>query len=236
MMSNRRFSRRGHDVKIARQPELEAMIEKAVSKIIRDHDPTAHMPAVRSAAKLASVIASRLATQKQIVQRALKLVEPRIEAMGVQFVDDIVVSATGGVQAAVEKFQASAPSGDEPPELDITVDWAGEVAGPTVIERHFGIPRSTLYRWQKRNEVVAIQSRTSRKPVFPLRQFRNGRPVDGIPELIAIFADAAKAWRWAISSAIPLSGMTPIEALLEGSIEDVLRSARVAVKRETGPR
>jgi hypothetical protein len=235
MTSNRRFSRKGHDVKLARRPDLEAAIEKAVESIITDHDPTAHMPAVRSAAKLAGVVASRLATQKQVVQRALKVVEPRIEAMGVRFVNDVVASATGGVQAAVEKFQASAPPTDDVPELDITAGWAGELAGPSFIERHFGIPRSTLYRWQKRDEVIAIQSRTSRKPVFPLRQFRNGRPIDGIPELIQIFGDAAKAWQWAVASMIAPLGMAPIEALLAGCTDDVLRSATAAAKPETSP-
>jgi hypothetical protein len=231
MTSNRRFSRKGHEIKLARRPELETAIAEAVENIIKEHDPTAHMPAVRSAAKLAGIIGSHLATQKQIVQRALKIVEGDIDAVATRFVADLVASATDGVQAAVEKFHAARPPSSDTGELDIGVDWAGEVAGPTLIERHFGIPRSTLHRWQKRNEVIAIQSRTSRKPVFPLRQFQNGRPVDGIPELIEIFGDAAKAWRWAVSSVVEPAGVAPINRLLDGHIDEVLRGARSTLRK-----
>ncbi|MGX5806169.1 antitoxin Xre/MbcA/ParS-like domain-containing protein, partial [Bradyrhizobium sp. Arg314] len=36
-------------------------------------------------------------------------------------------------------------------------EWAGPVAGSTHLERRFGIPRSTLYWWQRHNDVVAFR-------------------------------------------------------------------------------
>lgn len=57
-------------------------------------------------------------------------------------------------------------------------DWAGAVAGPTYLEAHFGIPRSTLHWWQRSNDVVALR-KGARKHVFPLAQFIDGRHCAG---------------------------------------------------------
>ena len=57
-------------------------------------------------------------------------------------------------------------------------DWAGRVAGSTYLEENLRIARSTLHRWQRRNEVVALR-KGGRKHVFPLAQFVDGRPVAG---------------------------------------------------------
>ncbi|TIP47814.1 MAG: hypothetical protein E5X77_14400, partial [Mesorhizobium sp.] len=63
-------------------------------------------------------------------------------------------------------------------------DWAGEVAGSTYLEEKLRIPRSTLHRWQRRGEVVALR-RGGRKHVFPLAQFVDGRPVLGISDVLS---------------------------------------------------
>lgn len=222
MNSRRRFSRRGHEFKLSRRDELQSAISDAVEKIIRDHDPTVHMPAVRSASKLVGLIGSHIAAQKQLVQRALKTIEGDLDELGEEFVDQLVSIATREIPRKLQTFKPALPSTPEKAALTLTDEWAGPVAGPTMIEKNFGIPRSTLYRWQKRNEVVWIQSRSSRKPLFPLKQFKDGKPIDGIPELIEVFGDPGTAWAWCQ----PRDDDGPLSRLLHGRVNAVIEEAR----------
>ncbi|TGV47385.1 hypothetical protein EN784_54280, partial [bacterium M00.F.Ca.ET.141.01.1.1] len=87
---------------------------------------------------------------------------------------------------------------DHPREGARIAEWAGPVAGSTHLERRFGIPRSTLHWWQRHNDVVAFR-RGSRKHVFPLAQFIDGRPMPGIREVLSSISDPRLAWLWLIS-------------------------------------
>ena len=64
-------------------------------------------------------------------------------------------------------------------------DWAGPVGGPRDIEAKFGTKRSTLHDWQKRGAVIGLL-KGERKHVFPLAQFVDGRPVEGMTEITGI--------------------------------------------------
>ncbi|KQZ28511.1 hypothetical protein ASD50_19510 [Mesorhizobium sp. Root552] len=180
------------------------------------------MPAIRTASRLAAIIASQLAAQTQAVQRALKDIEEDIPEYGAGFVSDLVEAATKSVIKKMKRFRPSQSSSMENETLQLADDWAGPVAGPTMIERHYGIPRSTLYRWQKVNEVVAINTRSSRKPVFPLRQFVDGRPAQGIAEVVAAFGDQKRAWQWLLTPNARLNGGKPLEMLLQGEVDAVV--------------
>ncbi|ESX08359.1 hypothetical protein X768_23110 [Mesorhizobium sp. LSJC265A00] len=107
-------------------------------------------------------------------------------------------------------------------------EWAGPVAGSTHLERRFGIPRSTLHWWQRHNDVVAFR-RGSRKHVFPLAQFIDGRPVPGIRQVLSAISDPRLAWLWLISPSPLLKGRVPIELLREGMNPEVVASAAQAV-------
>jgi hypothetical protein len=227
MISRRRFSRRGHEFKLSRRDELEKVISEAVGRIIKDHDPTAHMPAVRSAARLVGLIGSHIAAQKQVVQRALRSIEGDLDELGEEFVDQLVSIATSTVPRKLKTFKPVPPLTSDSIAMTLTDEWAGPVAGPTMIEKNFGIPRSILYRWQKRNEVVWVQSRNSRKPLFPLRQFKDGKPIDGIPELIDIFGDPGAAWAWCINGA----DASPLSQLLQGKVQAVIDQAHQVARR-----
>ncbi|MGX5805860.1 antitoxin Xre/MbcA/ParS-like domain-containing protein [Bradyrhizobium sp. Arg314] len=104
-------------------------------------------------------------------------------------------------------------------------EWAGPVAGSTHLERRFGIPRSTLYWWQRHNDVVAFR-RGSRKHVFPLAQFIDGRPIPGIRLVLSSISDPRIAWLWLISPSPLLKGRVPIELLREGMSIDVASAAQ----------
>ena len=103
-------------------------------------------------------------------------------------------------------------------------DWAGEVAGSTYLEEKLRIPRSTLHRWQRRGEVVALR-KGGRKHVFPLAQFVDGRPVLGISDVLSAIANPRLAWFWLTRPAPELNGRVPIEMLREDMVEDVVRAA-----------
>lgn len=99
-------------------------------------------------------------------------------------------------------------------------DWAGPVAGPTVIEREYGISRSTLYKWQRDGHVIALP-KGRKKFAFPLRQFVDGRPVRRLKELSACFEDSRKAWVW-LCAVHPKLNEAPLEHLRRGDERSVL--------------
>lgn len=102
-------------------------------------------------------------------------------------------------------------------------DWAGTVAGPSEIEKRFGTKRSTLHDWQKRGAIIGLL-KGERKHVFPLAQFVDGRPVEGMSEITKIIRNQRAAWQWLIQSK-PSIGGSPLDALKSGHINDVIEAA-----------
>ncbi len=120
----------------------------------------------------------------------------------------------------------SAASRPQPSELEsIRVeDWAGPVAGQTYLEENFRIPRSTLHRWQRKNEIIALQ-RGGRKHVFPLAQFVDGRPAAGIREVLSSIAHPRQAWLWLTRPSALLAGRVPIDMLRQDLVVEVTGAA-----------
>ncbi|WP_100962023.1 hypothetical protein [Bosea sp. FBZP-16] len=102
-------------------------------------------------------------------------------------------------------------------------DWAGPVAGPGDIEKMFGTKRSTLHEWQKRGAVIGLL-KGERKHVFPLAQFVDGRPVEGMPQVMRIIGHPRAAWQWLIQTK-PSLGETPLDGLKSGRLHEVLDAA-----------
>lgn len=94
-------------------------------------------------------------------------------------------------------------------------DWAGEVAGAGRIQELFGIKRSTLASWYQQGAVVGLL-RGQRKLAYPLDQFVDARPLQGVGELLKLAPDARSAWLWARQPHGALDGRTPLELLREG--------------------
>jgi hypothetical protein len=225
MADARKFSRARHRIKINRREAIESTLRATIHKVLREEDPTSSPGAVEVIAELTAVIASQLLAQTQSTHRSLKTLEDDIVEYGIEFVEQIVRESRKDARARIKKISAAAP----PIEVGLIVadDWAGPVAGPTMIERYFGIPRSTLYRWQKRNEVVWLNTRTSKKPVFPLRQFVDGRPENGIAEIVQSFGDPRAAWLWLLRPNYLTDGCAPLEKLLKGDKEVVLDASKI---------
>lgn len=104
-------------------------------------------------------------------------------------------------------------------------DWAGAVAGPTELARDYGIPRSTLNHWQHDGAVIGLLKGT-RKHVYPVAQFVDGRPIRGLSEINAVVDDPRIAWLWLTQANPPLGGAKPIDLLKRGRIQDVVEAAR----------
>ncbi|CAG0982139.1 MAG: hypothetical protein F9K19_23930 [Rhizobiaceae bacterium] len=102
-------------------------------------------------------------------------------------------------------------------------DWAGPVAGPSEIERAFGTRRSTLHDWHKRGAVIGLL-KGERKHVFPLAQFVDGRPVEGMSEVTRVIGNPRVAWQW-LTQAKPSIGGKPLDRLKQGHIAEVIAAA-----------
>jgi len=223
MTDARKFSRQRREIKLNQREQVERNLKATIFGSLREQDPTARAAAVDIIAELAAVISSQLLLQTQASQRALVTLRDDITDYGTEFVSQLMAEAGKDIRSRVRRTVVETPTAEN--TLQLADDWAGPVAGPTLIERHFGIPRSTLYRWQKRGEVVALKTRTRKKPVFPLRQFVDGRPVAGIEEVLGIFGDPRTAWRWLLAANQLFGGSAPIDELLKGETHDVLEAA-----------
>jgi hypothetical protein len=104
-------------------------------------------------------------------------------------------------------------------------DWAGEVAGPTALEREYGIRRSTLHDWQRRGAVIGLLQGT-RKHLFPLAQFVDRRPVEGIAEISRIIRHPRTAWLWLIQPHARQKGHSPLDLLKAGWVAEVVELAK----------
>jgi len=94
-------------------------------------------------------------------------------------------------------------------------EWAGPVAGAGTIEQQLGIPRSTLSHWQSRGSVVGLL-RGERKLAYPLAQFVDARPLEGISDVLRVAPDARSAWLWLLQPHGALDGRTPLDLLKQG--------------------
>jgi hypothetical protein len=103
-------------------------------------------------------------------------------------------------------------------------DWAGPLAGPTELERDFGVARSTLHTWQKQGAVIGLLVGV-RKHAFPTEQFVDGRPVTGLAAIVAAIRDPRAAWLWLREPNPGLAGATPLVRLKAGATDKVVEMA-----------
>ncbi|TIR17093.1 MAG: DUF2384 domain-containing protein [Mesorhizobium sp.] len=105
-------------------------------------------------------------------------------------------------------------------------DWAGPIAGASELSRDYGIPRSTLHRWQHSDEVIGLLKGT-KKHVFPVEQFVDGRPARGISAIVGVAGGHRVAWLWLRQPNPVLSGRKPIDLLKQDRMDEVVDTARV---------
>lgn len=197
-----------------------------ITRLIVEDDPLIARQAAEIAGRLAGIIASEISVLNQSDQGTLPRIRDRLASIGKDCVANLVIDASADIGQTKRPVSPSAPRKPGEPS-DWVADWAGAMAGPTDIERHFGIARSTLFRWQKRNEVISIRTGVKRFG-FPLNQFVDGRPVRGIAEVLTAFADARGAWRWLQTPSGRFDDVAPLEVLKRGDVGAVVRAAVAA--------
>lgn len=111
-------------------------------------------------------------------------------------------------------------------------EWAGPVGGAKDIEAQFGVGRSTLSTWQKNGAVVGLL-RGQRKLAYPLEQFIDGRPLQGLSDVVAAAPDARSAWLWLRQPHGALGGETPLALLRAGKRDQVTALAARDLGRES---
>ena len=104
-------------------------------------------------------------------------------------------------------------------------DWAGPLAGPTELERDFGVARSTLHNWQKQGAVIGLLVGV-RKHAFPIEQFVDGRPVSGLGPVVEAIGEPRIAWLWLREPNPELGGAAPLARLKAGAADKVVEVAR----------
>jgi hypothetical protein len=115
--------------------------------------------------------------------------------------------------------------------IDIPLaDWAGPLAGSSALMEDMGIARSTLHDWQRRGEVVALL-KGARKHVFPLAQFVDGRPAQGIRDILDIVDSPRRAWFWMVNPSPLLGDKRPIDLLKQDRPKEVVEAARTVFDR-----
>jgi len=108
--------------------------------------------------------------------------------------------------------------------------WAGEVVGPSELERRYGVSRSTLHDWHRRGAVIGLLA-GQRKHVFPLAQFIDGRPIEGLTDVLAAVGSPRTAWLWLVETHPSLRGRRPLDRLRESDVDTVVDLA----ERDFGP-
>jgi len=102
--------------------------------------------------------------------------------------------------------------------------WAGPVAGPVEIEKQFHVARSTLNEWHRRGAVIGLL-RGERKHVYPLEQFVDARPLQGIGDVAKIAPDERAAWLWLRQPHGRFDMRPPLDLLKAGQRDEVIEAA-----------
>lgn len=210
-----------------------------VLKVLARHNPSLTKPALVATGKVMAVVsavAARLSVEQQrriaadetelahIVEAAVAelAAKPRRTLTEVQAEKPVEASRGAGLRKSVGLDEGRRRLAEFVTPIRIE-DWAGPVAGPGDIERKFGTKRSTLHDWHKRGAVIGLL-KGERKHVFPLAQFVDGRPIEGMPQITKIIRNPRVAWQWLIQPK-PSIGGTPLDNLKRGNLGKVLEAA-----------
>ena len=215
------------------QDDFAEMVAEVVERALARYDEAINQSTVVSVGKIAGSIASAVTLLSPKHQRAIDAIHADLPGLASKFVRALAAEAARRSEAGATNLPA-AMLADEPlplsPQSDdlesmLIEDWAGRVAGSTYLEENLRIARSTLHRWQRRGDVIALR-KGGRKHVFPLAQFVDGRPVAGISEVQSLIGNPRLAWLWLTRPAAQLDGRIPIDLLRQDQIKEVVEAAR----------
>jgi hypothetical protein len=219
-----------------KQDDFAEMVAEDVERALAHYDEAINKPTMVSVGKIAGSIASAVTLLSPKHQRAIDAIHADLPGLASKFVRALAAEAARRSEAGIAGVtNPPTPLADvEPPSLPksddlesmLIEDWAGRVAGSTYLEEHLRIARSTLHRWQRRGEVIALR-KGGRKHVFPLAQFVDGRPVAGIRDVLSLITNPRLAWLWLTRPSAQLDGRVPIDLLRQDEVDEVVEAARV---------
>jgi len=194
--------------------------DSGVERALAHYDEAINQSTVVSVGKIAGSIASAVTLLSPKHQRAIDAIHADLPGLASKFVRALAAEAARRSEAGAMDMPMVLPADETlaaPPRSDdlesmLIEDWAGRVAGSTYLEENLRIARSTLHRWQRRGDVIALR-KGGRKHVFPLAQFVDGRPVAGIRDVQALISNPRLAWLWLTRPSAQLEGRTPIDLL-----------------------
>ncbi|RUU04052.1 DUF2384 domain-containing protein [Mesorhizobium sp. M7A.T.Ca.TU.009.01.3.2] len=220
-----------------KQDDFAEMVAEDVERALAHYDEAINKPTMVSVGKIAGSIASAVTLLSPKHQRAIDAIHADLPDLASKFVRALAAEAARRSEAGIAGVinPPTTPLVDaEPPSLPksddlesmLIEDWAGRVAGSTYLEENLRIARSTLHRWQRRGEVIALR-KGGRKHVFPLAQFVDGRPVAGIRDVLSLITNPRLAWLWLTRPSAQLDGRVPIDLLRQDQVDEVVEAARV---------
>ncbi|RWO44535.1 MAG: DUF2384 domain-containing protein [Mesorhizobium sp.] len=220
-----------------KQDDFAEMVAEDVERALAHYDEAINKPAMVSVGKIAGSIASAVTLLSPKHQRAIDAIHADLPGLASKFVRALAAEAARRSEAGIAGVinPPTTPLIDvEPPSLPksddlesmLIEDWAGRVAGSTYLEENLRIARSTLHRWQRRGEVIALR-KGGRRHVFPLAQFVDGRPVAGIRDVLSLISNPRLAWLWLTRPSAQLDGRVPIDLLRQDQVDEVIEAARV---------
>jgi len=167
--------------------------------------------------------------QAELAQRVRRLVEalgdvPAGGKIELELPNDVEPSKGEGLGTIVTTEEGERSLGEFAVARRLE-DWAGPVAGATELHRDYGIARSTLNRWQHAGDVIALLKGT-KKHVYPIEQFIDGRPARNIAAIGALASNQRVAWLWLSQPNPVLSGRKPIDLLKRDHADEVLEAAQ----------
>lgn len=219
------------------QDDFADMVAEQVERALARYDEAINQSTMVSVGKIAGGIAAAVTLLSPKHRRAIDAIHADLPALASKFVRALAAEAArrteAGAAGAANPTQVLLAD-EAPPPLPpsddlksmLIEDWAGRVAGSTYLEENLRIARSTLHRWQRRGEVIALR-KGGRKHVFPLAQFVDGRPVAGLRDVLSLIGNPRLAWLWLTRPAALLDGRIPIDLLRADQVADVVQAARV---------
>jgi len=204
-------------------PDLNRAQVEPIGKLVASFGATA--------AKLSPAARRRLGARlREIIEQAVAEPGAAVEPLKLVAREGVEASQGAGLGETLTEDEGRARLSAYATPTPVEA-WAGAVAGPSQLEREFGVARSTLHTWQRQGAVIGIQVGI-RKHAFPVEQFIDGRPVAGLGLVVEAIGETRTAWRWLREPNPGLAGATPLSRLKAGQVEAVVALARSNFARE----
>lgn len=207
-----------------------------VQAVLRGRNPRAPAAEIKTMARIVSIAVDALSGLPAVSLRGVArehklraaLEQVALELMPAAATDDTPVERTRGSGLgevlSLSDGRARLAAYVTPKPIE---EWAGPVGGAGDIEAQFGVKRTTLNTWVKQGAVIGLL-RGQRKLAYPLEQFIDGRPLQGIADVLAAAPEARSAWLWLRQPHAALDGRTPLDALHASKQDEV----RVIAQRD----